>query len=330
MLRINVIGAGVVGSATGAGFAMDGHEVQFVDTSPARIAELRTRGARAALPAEVDWALADISMISVNTPTNGRGVDLSAIRAAVRTLGEGLAGSTDPHVVVVRSTVPPRTTRDVVQPLLEAASGRCLGESLGLAMNPEFLRQRNAEEDFRRPWLTVFGTVGEREASLLRSLYEPFGAPIIATDVTTAEVIKYAHNLYNATKISFFNEFHIVCEELGVDSGAIGEVVSLSAEGMWRPQYGTRGGRPYDGACLPKDTRGFLAFARSLGIQMPLLQATIAVNDHMEASQGADVYAGGAAEDFERRRARRPRSIGWLSGRRWLPLRRARPQEQPA
>lgn len=330
MPRINIIGAGVVGSATGTGFAVHGHEVQFVDTSPARIDALRVRGLRAARPDEVDWAAADISMISVNTPTNERGVDLSAVRAAVRTLGEGLAGSSDPHIVVVRSTVPPRTTRDVVQPLLEAASGRCVGESLGLAMNPEFLRQRSAAEDFRQPWLTIFGTVGEREASLLRGLYEPFGAPIVATDVTTAEVIKYAHNLYNATKISFFNEFHVVCEELGVDSGTIGDVVSLSAEGMWRPQYGTRGGRPYDGACLPKDTRGFLAFARSLGIQMPLLQATIAVNDHMEASRRADLYAAGATEESERRKVRRPGSIGWLSGRRWLPLRRARPQEQPA
>ena len=289
MLRINIVGAGVVGSATGAGFATHGHQVQFVDTNRDRIAALRGQGFRAALPSEVDWTAADISMISVNTPTNGRGVDLSAVRAAVRTLGQGLAGSADPHVVVVRSTVPPRTTRDVVQPLLEEVSRRRVGPNLGLAMNPEFLRQRSAEDDFRRPWLTVFGAVGEREASLLRSLYEPFGAPIIATDVTTAEMIKYANNLYNATKISFFNEFHLVCDELGVDSGTIGEAVSLSAEGMWRPQYGTQGGRAYGGACLPKDTHGFLSFAQTLGIRMPLLRATVAVNEHMERCQSRDV-----------------------------------------
>jgi UDPglucose 6-dehydrogenase len=112
--------------------------------------------------------------------------------------------------------------------------------------------------------------------------------------VTTAEVIKYAHNLYNATKISFFNEFHLVCEELGVDSGTIGEVVSRSAEGMWRPQYGTRGGRPYNGVCLPKDTRGFLSFAERLGIEMPLLRATIAVNELMEEYQ---VVEAAAAEE---------------------------------
>ena len=343
MLRINIVGSGVVGSATGAGFAMHGHEVQFVDTSPARIAVLRSRGFRAALPSQVDWAAAYMSMISVNTPTDDQGVDLSAVRAAIRTLGQGLAESTDPHVVVVRSTVPPCTTRDLIRPLLEAASGRRVGSNLGLAMNPEFLRQRSADDDFRRPRLTVFGTVGEHEASLLRSLYEPFGAPIIATDVTTAEVIKYAHNLYNATKISFFNEFHVVCEELGIDSRTIGEVVSLSAEGMWRPQYGTRGGRPYDGACLPKDTLGFLSFAQSLGIQMPLLQATIAVNESMEWCSRLNVHAVAQAKNPDQRAhlengtgpqpsdagipgARRRRSVRWVPRRRWPVLRRGRTQ----
>jgi UDPglucose 6-dehydrogenase len=339
MLRINIVGSGVVGSATGAGFAEHGHRVQFVDTNPARIEELRARGLRAALPSEVDWAAADISIISVNTPTEDQRVDLSAVRAAIRTLGKGLAGSTEPHVVVVRSTVPPRTTEDVVRPLLEATSGRRIGSSLGLAMNPEFLRQRTAADDFLRPWLTVFGTVGEREAALLRSLYEPFGAPIMATDVTTAEVIKYAHNLYNATKISFFNEFHLVCEELGVDSGTIGEVVSRSAEGMWRPQYGTRGGRPYDGACLPKDTRGFLSFAESLGIQMPLLQATIAVNGLMEDLQRPDVHAVADVEnddqgthltDAPNPEAPRRRSVAPVPRRRWPMLRRARSAAEAA
>ena len=117
MLRINIVGSGVVGSATGAGFAAHGHDVQFVDTNLARVAGLRSQGFRAALPGDVDWATAHISMISVNTPTTGKGVDLSAVRAAIRTLGRGLAGSTDPHVVVVRSTVPPRTPQDTVRHL---------------------------------------------------------------------------------------------------------------------------------------------------------------------------------------------------------------------
>ena len=288
MVRINVIGSGIVGSATGMAFVAHGHRVRFVDTSPARVAELNAEGFDATLPDGCDWTDADVSMISVNTPTRDGVVDLSAIRAAVRTLAFGLADSDAPHVVVVRSTVPPGTTLEIIRPLLEDASGRRVGDDLGLAMNPEFLRQRCAREDFMDPWLTVFGTVGHREASLLRSLYEPFGAPIIATDIATAELIKYANNLYNATKISFFNEFHLVCERLGVDSRVVGDAVSRSAEGMWRPAYGTIGGRAYDGACLPKDTTGFLGFAERMRIDMPLLRATIAVNETM-AAHGRDL-----------------------------------------
>lgn len=288
-MKITVIGAGVVGSATGQGFTAHGHEVRFVDASPARVTELLGEGLNASLPENVDHAAADISMISVNTPTVARKVDISNLLAAVRRIGEGLRGDDRPHLVVVRSTVPPTTTMCVVRKLLEATSGRTVGDRLGLAMNPEFLRQRNASGDFLNPWLTVFGAIGPRETELLRELYEPFGAPIVATDPTTAEVIKYAHNLYNATKISFFNEFHLVCDRLGIASDPVGEAVARSAEGMWRPEYGIRGGRPYDGACLPKDAVGFLSFAHELGMDMPLLAATIRVNDAMEEMVRYDV-----------------------------------------
>jgi UDPglucose 6-dehydrogenase len=186
--------------------------------------------------------------------------------------------------VVVRSTVPPTTTLEKIRPLLEETSGRVVGESLGLAMNPEFLRQVSAAQDFLEPWLTVFGTAGETEAAILGELYAPFQAPIVAVDCTTAELIKYANNLYNATKISFFNEFHRVCQVLGLDSDVVGRTVALSAESMWNPAYGTRGGWPYGGACLPKDTAAFYEFAHGkLGLEMPVLWGTMRVNELMEA-----------------------------------------------
>jgi UDPglucose 6-dehydrogenase len=278
---ITIVGAGVVGTATGKGFASHGHTVRFVDTDPARITDLRSQGYDAAPPDAIDWPAADFTMISVNTPTIGGRVDLTSVRTAFSTLARGLAGSGSPHVAVIRSTVPPGTT-STLMPVLTELSGRELDERFGLAMNPEFLRQRSAGHDFMAPWLTLYGTHGRPEARRLHALYEPFGAPIVETDTTTAETIKYAHNLYNATKISFFNEFHLVAERLGIDSQLIGSVVSRSAEGMWRAEYGTRGGRPYDGACLPKDTVGFLSFARGLGLEMPLLAATVEVNEEME------------------------------------------------
>lgn len=287
-MRINIIGSGVVGGATGRGLLTLGHDVLFIDANPVRVRQLRNDGLDAVQPHEADYTAADLTMISVNTPTVGRRVDTSNLLAAVETLGRALEGSTSEHVVVVRSTVPPGTTMGPVLETLERTSQRIVGDGLGLAMNPEFLRQVSADDDFLHPWLTVFGAAHELPRRVLTALYEPFGADIVVVDPTTAEVIKYAHNLYNATKISFFNEFHLVCQRLGIESDPVGEIVARSAEGMWRPQYGIRGGRPYDGACLPKDTVGFLSFARNLGIEMPLLAATVAVNETMEQLTSID------------------------------------------
>ena len=97
-------------------------------------------------------------------------------------------------------------------------------------------------------------------------------------------MIKYVNNVYNAVKISYFNEVHAICEQLGINSGLVGAAVARTAESMWNPLYGTRGGVPFGGACLPKDTLAFLQFARELGMQHQILEATIKVNRQLEAS----------------------------------------------
>lgn len=283
MARINVVGSGVVGQATGRGFLAKGHHVQFVDVQTRIIDQLRGEGFDAAYPSEVDWPAADITMLSVNTPTINGKIVLDHLLTAADTVGHGLANSREFHVVVVRSTVPPKTTLEVIKPLLERTSGRMVGRDLGLCMNPEFLRQVSAEQDFLQPWLTVFGAYSDVESRIMCDLYASFDAPIVSTDCTTAETIKYANNLYNATKISFFNEFHVVGEKLGVDVELLGRTIARSAEGMWNPAYGTRGGWAYGGACLPKDTTAFYDFARNLGVEMPVLSGTIRMNQIMEA-----------------------------------------------
>ncbi len=282
MARIVVVGSGVVGRATGKGFLAKGHQVLFVDINPGIIERLRSEGYNAFFPPEVDWAAADIIMLSVNTPTVGGQIVLDHLLQAVETVARGLAAAPGYPVVVVRSTVVPTTTEQVVKPLLEEVSGRRVGVDLGLCMNPEFLRQVSAEEDFINPWITVVGSCSPIEAGVMHELYMPFGAPIVHTDCTTAETIKYANNLYNATKISFFNELFLVCERLGIDHAVVSRTVARSAEGMWNPYYGTIGGWPYGGACLPKDTAAFLAFADALGLEMPVLTGTMRMNQIME------------------------------------------------
>lgn len=282
MSHILIIGAGVVGQATGKGFAKKGHAVSYVDVNPKTLAKLRDEGLQAIKIADVDWPTVDIVMLTVSTPTVHDNIVLDYIEAAAAEIGHGLAKTRHFIPVVVRSTVPPTTTEQRITPILECASGKRAGIDFGVAMNPEFLRQAHSEQDFARPWITVLGCCDQRTFELLKQLYMPFGALITQCTPTEAEVIKYVNNVYNAVKISYFNEVHAICKQLGADSNLVGAVVARSAESMWNPLYGTRGGVPYGGACLPKDTAGFMAFARQLGLEHLMLEATMQVNKALE------------------------------------------------
>jgi UDPglucose 6-dehydrogenase len=279
-----IVGSGVVGQATGKGFAKKGHSVSYVDINPQTIERLRGQGLQAMLMHDVDWDAVDIVLLAVSTPSVDGRIVLDYIEAAALDVGRGLA-TTDSYItVVVRSTVPPTTTEQRITPILERASGKRAGADFGVAMNPEFLRAVSSEQDFARPWITVLGSSDRRTAEILDQLYAPFGALIVRCTPTEAEMIKYVNNVYNAVKISYFNEVHAICERLGLDSSLIGAAVARSAESMWNPLYGTRGGVPYGGACLPKDTVAFMQFAREHGFEHLMLEATIAVNHHLETS----------------------------------------------
>ncbi len=181
----------------------------------------------------------------------------------MRDVGAALAATGAMHTVVVRSTVPPSTTEDLVKPILEEVSGKKEGVGFALASNPEFLRAASAADDFRWPWMTVIGARSKRVQERLTALLAPFGGELrVFDDPATAEMIKCAHNIYNATKISFWNEMWLVCQELGIEHDDVAGTVARSAEGSFNPMYGIRGGAPYGGVCLPKDTNGFLGFAR--------------------------------------------------------------------
>lgn len=282
MARMLIVGSGIVGTATGKGFARKGHDVTFVDINPQAIERLRGEGLNALSYAEVDWNKIDIVMIAVSTPSVGDKIVLDYIESASRDIGKGLAKSNNRVTVVVRSTVPPTTTEKRLTPILEQASGKRAGVDFGVAMNPEFLRQVSNEQDFFRPWITVLGSSDRQTAEVLDNLYQSFGALTVRCTPTEAEMIKYVNNCYNAVKISYFNEIYAICQELGIDGNLIGATVARSAESMWNPLYGTRGGVPYGGACLPKDTVAFMQFARENGFEHLMLEATIETNEHLE------------------------------------------------
>jgi UDPglucose 6-dehydrogenase len=283
MARILIVGAGVVGQATGKGFARKGHDASYVDVNPTTITKLRAEGLRAIPMVEVDWDAIDVVMLAVSTPTAPDGsIVLDHILAAACQVGRGLA-TTDKYItVVVRSTVLPTTTEQRITPLLEAESGKRAGKEFGLAMNPEFLRQAHSEQDFARPWITVIGSADDTTRHVLNQLYAQFGALIVHCTPTEAEMIKYVNNIYNAVKISYFNEVHDICQQLNIDGNLVGAAVARSAESMWNPIYGTHGGVPYGGACLPKDTAAFMSFVYQHGWDHRMLKAAIEVNQHLQ------------------------------------------------
>jgi UDPglucose 6-dehydrogenase len=281
--RIFVVGSGVVGTATGLGFLAAGHRVTFVDVADARVDDLRARGLDAHHRLDLSGEPDSFVLLTLPTPHTGRAYDLSAFTAGSEAVGHALRDSTARHTVVVRSTVPPGTTDGLVRPVLERASGRTAGEGFGLASNPEFLRAATAEQDFANPWMTVIGCSDPATTERLRALLTPFGGEMRTfDDPAAAELVKCAHNVFNATKISFWNEMWLVARQIGVDLDEVSTTVARSAEGSINPLYGIRGGAPYGGVCLPKDTNGFLGYAAGVGVDMPLLRAVVETNERLE------------------------------------------------
>jgi UDPglucose 6-dehydrogenase len=266
-----------------------GHDVTVVDVVPERIEALRAEGLQAQIGLDLTGVPESYLFLTLPTPNVGRRYDLSALERGVRSVGRVLGQADAVHTVVVRSTVPPRTTEDVVKPLLEEASGKREGVGFALASNPEFLRAASAEDDFRWPWMTVIGARSTRVRERLAALLSPFGGELRVFDNTaTVEMIKCAHNIFNATKISFWNEMWRICQDLGIEHDDVAGTVARSAEASYNPQYGIRGGAPYGGACLPKDTNGFLGFAASRNLSMPLLDAVVRVNEQMATLVAAE------------------------------------------
>jgi UDPglucose 6-dehydrogenase len=285
MARIFIVGSGVVGTATGAGLGQIGHHVTFIDILPERVERLRSQGLDATSDLELPDDEAAFIFLTLPTPHDGRRYDLSIFTKGVEDVGQALRQSAPVHTVIVRSTVPPGTTEGMVRTTLEATSGKTAHRDFALASNPEFLRAASAADDFRWPWMTVVGSRNKRTQERVASLLAPFGGQLKTyDDPATTEFIKCAHNIYNASKISFWNEMWTVADHLGLDADEIAGTVADSAEGSFNRQYGIRGGAPYGGACLPKDTNGFLGFASELGLEMPLLEAVVRVNEDLASA----------------------------------------------
>jgi UDPglucose 6-dehydrogenase/GDP-mannose 6-dehydrogenase len=313
MTNVAVIGAGYVGLVSGVCLAELGHTVVCVDRDAGRVQRLNAgeapiheeglgeligrnlgRGFTATTDLSEAVRAADVTMIAVGTPSNDEGIDLAFVKAAAREVGEALSGGDRFHVVVVKSTVVPGTTETVVAPILEEASGRRVGEDLGVASNPEFLTEGTAVRDFMAPDRIVIGASDDRSAKVVASMYDVFpDVPRLVSNPRTAEMVKYASNALLATAISFSNELSSIGSALGgVDTVEVMRGVHASQYLTTRTEAGEAvanlssflaAGCGFGGSCLPKDVAALAAFGKSLGAETPLLDAVLDVNERQPA-----------------------------------------------
>ena len=284
-LKLSIIGSGVVGQATGKGFASKGFDITFIDVNPTIIDNLKEAGFQAYLVGDENIPNdTDISIFTVPTPTVNDEILLDYLKIAAKDLGKRIAKMEKYHLAVVRSTVPPGTTESIVK-ILERYSGKKAGIGFGVCMNPEYLREVSAVEDFANPWIVVIGEFDQKSGDLLEKVYKRFNCPIHRVSLKEAEMQKYVHNLYNAFKITFFNEMRRIAKAIKVDPDNMFELTTKSCEGIWNHKYGTRDFGPFSGACLPKDTQAFLAWAQKKNLEANLLEATIEVNNTFKSSE---------------------------------------------
>jgi UDPglucose 6-dehydrogenase len=294
-MNVSIIGTGHVGLVTGACLAARGHRVLCVDSDEKKIKLLRSgrmpiyepglealvlRGVKAGRlkfggsNAEAT-SFGKVVFICVPTPpTPSGGADLSYIEAVSREI----AGSLDGYrLIVEKSTVPVRTGEHVKTVITKYARK---GSEFDVASNPEFLREGAAIEDTLHPDRIVFGAETPRAEATLRELYKPFKAPIVVTDIKSAELIKHASNSFLAMKISYANMLAAVCEKSGA---SVTEVVR--GMGMDARIGGSflNAGIGYGGSCFPKDVAAFEAISRDLGCEFGLLRETQRVNAESRA-----------------------------------------------
>jgi GDP-mannose 6-dehydrogenase len=297
-MKVSIFGMGYVGVVSGACLTRMGHHVVGVDISADKVRLLRSgvspiietsvnemiaasvKDGSLSVTTDVADAVArtDVSFISVGTPSARDGsAMLGAIDTVSDEIGAAIGGKSTPHVVAVRSTVPPGTIEERVAPRLVRHSGRSLGEGLEVCSNPEFLREGSAVRDFEKPAFTLIGAGGEAGFSTLESLYSGTGAPVIRTPIRTAESIKYLCNIFHAVKIGFANEIGAVLKAVGVDSREAMRIFCEDRVLNISPAY-LRPGFAFGGSCLPKDLRGFLAIAQAHGVDLPFIGNLIESN----------------------------------------------------
>jgi GDP-mannose 6-dehydrogenase len=293
-MRISVFGLGYVGAVSAACLAADGHTVVGVDTNRVKVdllnqgrapviesglGELIEEGVRAgSLRATTDCDAAvvgtDLAFICVGTPSNGNGSpNVTYLRRVAGEIGQAIRRQRSPIVVVVRSTMLPGTTRQVLMPELE----RTAGQPVAVAVYPEFLREGTAIRDYHEPPKVVVGAVDKAVLDLVTPMAARPGVPLVQTDLELAEMVKYADNAWHALKVTFANEIGSLAKAQGLDGQRVMDILCADTKLNLSSVY-MRPGFAFGGSCLPKDVRALRYQSRALDLDLPVLNAILPSN----------------------------------------------------
>jgi GDP-mannose 6-dehydrogenase len=304
-VKISVFGLGYVGTVSAACLAGDGHEVVGVDPVSTKV-DLINQGQSPIIEKDVGEIIAatvmsrrlratsdptqairdtELSFVCVGTPSQPNGnLDLRYIQRICEQIGQRLRSKDAHHTVVIRSTILPGTMRKTVIPALEDFSGKKAAVDFGVCNNPEFLREGSAVKDFHCPPMTVIGEIDEASGNKLAALYKQVEAPLIRTDLESAEMVKYVNNSWHALKIGFANEIGSLCKSLRIDAHEVMKIFCHDHKLNISPAY-LLPGFAFGGSCLPKDLRALSYQAKMGDLTLPILSSILPSND-MQISRG--------------------------------------------
>ena len=298
-MRIAIFGLGYVGCVSAARLAEAGHTVVGVDVNAEKVAMVNAGhspivepGLDALLAAVVDDARltatgsvddavrnTELALLCVGTPSRSNGApDFGSLSRVCEQIGAALAGRSEPYTVVVRSTTLPGTLEGLAIPALCDGMGVArLPAHVHAAVNPEFMREGSALEDFLHPPMTLVGAAEAETAERIHSLYERVEAQFVHTQVRTAEMVKYAANAYHALKVCFTNEVAEVCDAFGADAQEVMRIFRMDRKLNVSEAY-LRPGFAFGGSCLPKDIRALCHAAQDADVPLPLIGSILSSN----------------------------------------------------
>jgi nucleotide sugar dehydrogenase len=299
--NISILGTGYVGLTTAVGFAskdykviISGHDEQkvaminkgippFYEPGLTELLQkvVKNGNLECVLESEEVILNTDITFIATGTPSQPDGsIDLQFLEKSSCEIGEALKKKRKYHLAVVKSTVIPSTTNNVVKPIIEKYSGKQCSIDFGLCMNPEFLAEGSALQDTFSPDRVVIGEYDKKSGDTLESLYKDFYdenvPPIIRTNLQNAELIKYASNAFLGMKISYINQIANLCQRIpDADVSVIAKCIGLDKR---IGQLFLKAGLGWGGSCFPKDLKAIVKFSKSIGAALPLTEATLSIN----------------------------------------------------